>query len=851
MSGTDTVGHTWAARGPPAPGPREGPPIVTPHVPSSAVDHGAETAARVAALVAALTPAERIAFLHQYQPAVDRLGLEAFRTGCEALHGVAWIGTATVFPQAVGLGATWDRDLVRRVGEAVSTEVRAFRQDPGVLRGSALAEKPPMVSLNVWAPVVNPLRDPRWGRNEEGYSEDPYATGELATAYCRGLRGGHPRFWRTTPVLKHFLAYNAETDRAAADVTVPPRSLHEYELPCFRRPIEAGVVAGVMPGYNLTNGIPNHVHPYLREHLRRWRPGLAVVSDAQAPSNLVEIERFFPTHAQSHAAALKAGVDSFTDNGADAQPTISRFTEALDRGLITLADIDAAVGRILWLRAVTGEFEPELDPYADIRGDVIASEAHCRLALEAARAQVVLLKNAVSDDGVSALPIAGHESVAVIGHLGRRVLTDWYSGTLPYAVTVADGLRAALDIEVTAVDGADLVVLRTADGTGFGPFLHNDWGTSVQCPVAVHTLQSVDTGLYLSRAEDGEVAATAATPDGWFVNELWELHPTPDGSVLLRSNVEHAPGFVRVDARGSAPRLVLDAERAEDATGFLLDVVASGTAQAAAAAAAADRAVLVLGNDPHINGRETIDRDGLELPARQEELLRAVLAANPATVLVVTSSYPYAIDWAAGHVPAIVWSSHAGQEHGRALADVLTGAYNPAGRLPQTWYSAAARLPRADDYDIVGAGWTYLYSEEERLFPFGHGLSYTTFGYGPVTVAVQTDESGAAVVVLTTIVTNTGAVPGDEVVQAYSHAAAVSVRTPLRRLQGFERIGLAAGASRRVRFEIPIRALTHWSEEAGGFVLEPGEYEFHVGRSSADLPVSGTVVLELDGGVWA
>jgi len=604
---------------------------------------------QAAALLAELTVAEKIAYLHQHQPAVDRLGLAKFHTGCEALHGVAWIGRATVFPQAVGLGATWDRDLVRRIGEAVSTEVRAFKQDTAnALQLSGQFEKPPMVSLNVWAPVVNPLRDPRWGRNEEGYSEDPYATAELATAYCRGLRGEHPTIWRTTPVLKHFLAYNQETDRDIVDVRVPERVLHEYELEAFRGPILAGVAAGVMPGYNLTNGMPNHVHPLINEVLRAWDPELAVCSDAQAPSNLVEREKFFPTHAESHAAALKAGVDSYTDNGADSQPTIDRFSEALERGLITEADVDAAVRRLLLLRARGGEFAPQDDPYAGIRADVIDCAQHRELSREAALASIVLLKNADS-----ALPLTTAPTrIAVIGHLGTRVLTDWYSGTLPYGVSIADGLRTELPgAEVVAADGTDLVVLRAADGTAeFGPFRHQDWGTSVQCPLPVHTLQSVENGKYLTLSGEGdtEIEAVSATPDGWFVKELWEFEGAP-GELLLRSNAPHSRKYARIDL--STGHLVADAETPEQATRFHLESIESGIQEASELAATADRVVLVLGNDPHINGRETVDRDGLALPPQQERLLHAVLAANTDTVLILVSSYPYAIDWAAENVP--------------------------------------------------------------------------------------------------------------------------------------------------------------------------------------------------------
>ncbi len=797
-----------------------------------------DPAARAADLLAQLSVAEKIAFLHQHQPAVERLGLAAFHTGCEALHGVAWIGRATVFPQAVGLGATWDRALLRRIGEAVSTEVRAFRQDPGAAERSGVAEKHKMVSLNVWAPVVNLLRDPRWGRNEEGYSEDPYATAELATAYCRGLRGDDPAIWRTAPVLKHFLAYNVETGRDVMNMDVPPRVLHEYELPAFHGPISAGVVAGVMPAYNLTNGIPNHVHPLINQTLRVWQQDLVVCSDAQAPSNLVESEKFFPTHAESHAAALNAGVDSYTDNDEDSRPTIKRFTAALEQGLITEADIDAAVGRLLAMRARTGEFDPASDPYAGIRADVIACPEHNALALEAARAAIVLLKNENAT-----LPLAEGGSLAVIGHLGSRVLTDWYSGRLPYAVSIADGLRQRFgDEAVTAVDGADVVNLRAGTAL-FGPFRLQDWGTSVQCPVPVHTFQSVDNGRYLTLTGEGdtEVAPVAETPDGWFVKELWELHPAAGGGVVIRANADHSRQYVRV---ADGERLVADAETAEQATRFTLDVVTDGLHEAMAAAVQARHALVVLGNDPHINGRETVDRDRLTLPPSQEALLRAVHEANPNTTLVLVSSYPYAIDWAAEHVPAIVWTAHGGQEQGNAVADVLIGAHNPAGRLPQTWYASDADLPAPDDYDVIGSGWTYQYSRRHHLFAFGHGLSYTAFEYGEPALTVGGDSLRALTITAEVAITNSGATAGEEVVQLYSHAPDASVPTPLRRLQGFERIALRPGESRTVRFDVPAERLAHWSPERNAYHREPGTYVFALGRSSADLPATAAVWLD-------
>ncbi|MET7421232.1 glycoside hydrolase family 3 C-terminal domain-containing protein [Dactylosporangium sp. NPDC005555] len=751
-------------------------------------------------LLRRLTTAEKIALLHQRQPAVPRLGLAEFHTGCEVLHGVAWLGRATVFPQAVGLGASWDRALLRAVGEAASTEVRAFHRD-----GRA--------SLNVWAPVVNPLRDPRWGRNEEGYSEDPFATAELAVAFCTGLRGDDPEVWRTTPILKHFLAYNMETDRDVADIAVPSRVLHEYELPGFLAPLRAGVAAGVMPAYNLVDGIPNHVHPLLASVLRAEAPDLVVCSDAQAPSNLVDTEHHFEDHASSHAAALRAGVDSYTDNGPDAGPTIARFTSALRQGLITEADIDAAVGRLLRMRAATGEFEPSRDPYRSIGRDVIACDEHARLAARAAHEGVVLLKNSPG-----ALPWTSPGRVAVIGHLGDRVLTDWYSGTLPYAVTVASALGAT-----STVDGVDRVRLSTPDGRRVhadgplrladGPgavFAHQDWGISVQCPVPVHTLRDTASGLYVTVGDDGLLTADAVTPDGWVVRELWELHPAGPGEFLLWSNA-----LGRYVSEGPDGSLVAGA--ADGALRFVRELVTSGVDEAVAAARAADRVVVVLGNDPHINGRETVDRCTLLLPPEQEALLRAVASARPDTVLVLVSGYPYAIDWAQEHVPAILWTSHAGQELGTAVADALLGVTNPAGRLPQTWYRADTVLPDPTDYDIIGSGWTYQYHRGPVLYPFGHGLSYTTFGYGPVTV------DGATA---TVTVTNTGNRAGDEVVQLYVTPRGWPVPAPLRRLAGFDRVSLQPGESREVRFEIPPTALAYWSD---GFVSPPGEHEFRVG----------------------
>lgn len=418
-------------------------------------------------VLAALTPAERVALLHQHAPAVARLGLAAFRTGTEALHGVAWLGTATVFPQPVGLAATWDPALLAAVGRAVATEVRA------------LHARDASVSLNVWAPVVNSLRHPLWGRTEEGYSEDPDLTAALATGYCRGLRGDHPRVWATVPTLKHLLAYGNEGDRAVTSSHMPPQTLREWELPAFAGPLRAGVVGALMPSYNLVNGRPSHVARELLDEVRAWAPGsVAVVSDAQAPSNLVDGERYLPDHVTADAAALLAGVDSFTEDSQDAAPTVGRLTAALERGLLQQADVDRAALRLLELRERTGELSGE-DPHA-VGPDAVDLPEHRALAREAAGRGVVLL----ADEG-GVLPLRSPRSVAVVGPLADLALHDWYSGTPPYLSTPAAALAERYPgADVRVASGADRVALR-----------------------------STSLDRYLEVQDDGVLTATALEPD--------------------------------------------------------------------------------------------------------------------------------------------------------------------------------------------------------------------------------------------------------------------------------------------------------------------------------------------------
>ncbi|WP_330328884.1 glycoside hydrolase family 3 C-terminal domain-containing protein [Streptomyces sp. NBC_00536] len=814
----------------------------TPHTPPPFRDPTLPFAKRIDDLLSRLALDEKIGFLHQFAPAVERLGVAAFRTGQEALHGVAWMGPATVFPQAVGLGATWNTDLVRRVGEAVSREVRAMRA------------RDDRVGLNVWAPTVNLLRHPLWGRNEEGYSEDPKLTSAIATAYTRGLRGEHPAYWRTAPVLKHWLAHNNETGRDITSSSVRPRVLHEYDLRAFRETVEAGAVAGVMPAYNLVNGRPNHVSPYLREHLRTWTDEeLLVCSDAGAPSNLVDSEHYFDTHEEATAAALLAGVDSFTDHGTDSSQITARIRGALARGLLTEPDIDVAVRRQLSVRFRLGEFDPAHDPHA-LTAD-FDTPAHRALAQEAAEQAVVLLKNS---GGL--LPLASGTRIAVVGPLADECKLDWYSGTLLHRSTPLAGLYERFGPEeVRFAEGADRILLKTSAGT----FLHVpeavaddevrgaagaldpallagrtdlpplttgptgtelslvDWGEGAA------TLRASD-GRYLSVAEDGRVRASADQPGGWVVQETFRLEPHGNGH-LLRHVATGLPVSVAADglkvAVGSGEIFeVVVVERGEDAVHR--------------AATQADVVLVVAGNDPHINGRETEDRTTLALPAHQERLLRAARAANPNTVLALVSAYPYAVDHA--EVPALLWTAHGGQAAGSALARILAGDVSPAGRLPQTWYAGDSDLPGLLDYDVIGGRQTYLYFEGTPHFPFGHGLSYASFSYEGLTTRV---EGGTLHVSFT--VANTGDVTADEVAQLYTRAVEPSVPRPRRELAAHRRMTLAPGEVTEVAFSLPMSAFAFWDVAQGRQRVAPGPYEILVGASSEDIRLTRTV--ELDG----
>jgi beta-glucosidase len=807
-------------------------------------------AARVDDLLSRLTLDEKVSLLHQYQPAIPRLGIGVFKAGTEALHGVAWsndyndngnvvTAQATVFPQAIGLASTWDPALIRRVGSTVGDEARGLNK-----------QNPTVWGLNLWAPVVNLLRDPRWGRNEEGYSEDPYLTGAVSTAYGKGMEGNDPRYLKAAPTLKHYLAYNNEVNRATSSSNVPPRVLNEYDRMAFEPAIAANAATGVMPSYNLVNGRPNTVNPDLDGVVRSWtdKP-LFNPSDAGAPANLTGAEQYYATQAEADAAAIKAGVNSFTQDNTDPTGTVTAIKAALSQGLLSVHDIDARVRENLSIRFRLGEFDPGGGPYGGLTA--VNTTAAQQLARQTADEAAVLLKN-----DRSALPLSpARKHVAVVGPLSQTNYTDWYSGKPPYTVTPLQGVRERLGAgaDVRSTEGVDRIALKdvdtgryvtasgplaegatTADGTAqFDVF---DWGQGRL------TLRNVANDKYLGYNFTNFVA-DQDQPNGWFVQQQFKLEAQPDGTFVIRyagyeadsdwSVPFHTPYLTR-QADGT---LNLGAATAAAATHFTKDTLVSGTDAAVAAAKGADAAVVVVGSMPFINGREDHDRTTMDLAEGQEALVRAVRAANPNTVVVLENSYPDTINWEQAHVPAILWTTHAGQETGHAVADILFGDVNPAGRLTQTWYRSTADLPDIMDYDIIKSGRTYQYFQGDPLYPIGHGLSYTSFAYSDLRVSGRYQVSVE--------VTNTGRRPGDEVVQLYTHQRQSRVPQPIKQLRGFQRIHLAPGQHQRVTFELTAGDFRFWDVTRSRYVTESATHDVMVGASAGDIRLTGR--LHVDG----
>ncbi len=819
---------------------------------------------RINDLIGRLTTAQKVAFLHQYQPAIGApLCIPVFKTGTEALHGVAWSNdlnnsgnvvdsNGTSFPQAIGLASTWDPALINQVGNAVGQDARGYN-----------AQNPTVWGLNLWAPVVNLLRNPLWGRNEEGYSEDPYLTSAIATAYGKGIEGTNPRYLQAAPTLKHYLAYNNEVNRSVTSSEVPPRVLQEYDRAAFRGPLQAGAATGVMASYNEVNGRPDTVNPDLNSIERSWSSQtLMNVTDAGANYNLLPgagNDNYYPDLEHVDAAAIKAGIDSFTTDNTDSSITINAVTAALNDGLLTMSDINKAVYDVLSIRFRLGDFDPPgLNPYAAITPAVIDDAAHQALSRKAADEAMVLLKN---DHQALPLNPSSTRKIAVIGPLENTLYSDWYSGNLPYKVTPLDGItqRLGQSAAVTGTEGVDRIALKdvatgkyVTAGTGAAggvlaesdtapaatsEFDVFDWGQGIV------TLRSVANGKYVGY-NFSNFKNDQDQPNGWFVQQQFALEQRPDGNYVIRyagyetQESWFTPNhYLTLQPDGT---LNLGASTPDKATEFSRQVITSGIASAVQAATGADAAVVVVGSMPFINGREAHDRTDMNLAAGQEALVQAVTKANPRTIVVLEDSYPTTITWEQRNDPAILWTTHAGQETGHALADVLFGDYDPSGHLTQTWPRSQSEVADILDYDIIKSGQTYMYSTQPTLYPFGYGLSYTTFRYGGLRLSAP-EISGNGQLTATIQVTNTGAREGRDVLQLYAHQVKSRVEQPVRKLIGFQNVDLAPGQTKTIAFQIRASDLAFWDVTRNKWVVERSPFQLMAGSSSADIGAEATL----------
>ncbi|MDR2253938.1 MAG: glycoside hydrolase family 3 C-terminal domain-containing protein [Bifidobacteriaceae bacterium] len=836
--------------------------------------------ARVEDLISRLTLDEKVALLHQFSGAIIRLGVPQFRTGTEGLHGLSWLGYATVFPQNTGIAMTWNPELAEQIGDVVGSEARAYNSVDARFNG-----------IDIWAPVVDLARDPRAGRASESMGEDAYLAGVMSTEMAAGIQGGEDGYYQAIPTLKHFAAYGQEASRAAYSANASQRNLYEYYYQAFSPAIEAGTANGIMTAYNLINGKPTMTLPEISSVMYdQWIEGgtkgsFFAVTDAASPSNLSGSNAYYPNSAIGQAASmadsLLNGIAVMTSSDTNTPETRREFYEALARGMITEADIDAAIYGILLVRLKAGDLDPDPDanPYKALNKENALDTAASRaVAAQAAQEQVVLLKN---EAGI--LPLAKSADLALVGPLGDENSTDFYAGTYPYTTYIKDSMAAKLTGGGTLAfsRGVDTIALQVTGGSADvdGKFLVTGatasspltgTGTSAADPKAQFQLydygynnmllRSVDTDRYLAARGSGNTLVANADPPGyegvnrasqqWSTDQNLGIVQASGDVVSLRfvkgTGVAAATAAANVYVSSSSPYNVVHNGNNNSANrSFEMVTVVDGQADAVAKATGADVAVVAVGDQPHMTSRETYDRQttapDIKLPPEQEALINAVSAVNPNTVVVIVGSYPFDISdvVANPNVKGIVYTSHAGQELGDAVADVLFGDYAPAGRLNQTWYPGVGVLPTISDYDIIKGDRTYQYYDGSPIYPFGYGLTYTTFAYQSVAVApasLANPNVSTGTVKVTAVVKNTGTVASDEVVQVYASydgAAASRIEYPIRRLVGFERVNLVPNETKTLTFDVALDSFAVWDVESGGYVLEPGSYTISAGRSSA------------------
>jgi beta-glucosidase len=689
---------------------------------------------RIDNLLSLMTVDEKIDCLGT-RTGVPRLGVMSFGSS-EGIHGVVQREargkrlpiTTTEFPQPPGMGESWDPALVRQAGSVEGYEARFITQ----------TAKYDRQILMLWGPQSDLARDPRWGRSEEVYGEDPFFNGTMAVAFIKGLQGDDPKYWQSAALLKHFLANSWEDHRNTSSSDFDQRLFWEYYSVPFRMGFVDGGAKGVMASYNAWNGTPMAVNPILKSIVRdQW--GVDVISsDGGAVKLLVDPRHLFPNQEAAVVACLKAGINQFLDKYQD------ETKAALKDGSITEADIDAVLRPKFRVTIRLGLLDPpEMVPYSKIKDspEPWNSDRDRGVSKQMALESVVLLKN---EKAFLPLKKDSIKSIAVIGPLADSIHWDWYGGTPPYAVTPLQGIKdevgpgvkvtyAADEIGNAAVNAAkssDVAVVVVGNDPTCGPDMAHDW--------------------FSTAAEGGGVTLPCTVPS---------------------------------------------------------------------------------------DGREGRDRESIDLA--QEQLVKQVYAVNPKTVVILVSSFPIAINWTQANVPAILHMAHASQDEGTALAKVLFGDYNPGGHLVVTWPKSIDQLPPMKDYNIRD-GRTYMYFKGEPLYPFGYGLSYTSFKYNNLRTS-SSELAKDGTVTVSVDVSNTGSMAGDEVVQLYVKHLHSKVERPGEELKGFQRVTIQPSETKTV--EIPLKAstLAWWDEKLPGFRVETEPISVMVGNSSTGIQLATKV----------
>ncbi|HKF55911.1 MAG TPA: glycoside hydrolase family 3 C-terminal domain-containing protein [Blastocatellia bacterium] len=809
---------------------------------------------RVDDLVARMTLEEKVSQLMNAAPGIPRLDIPAYDWWNESLHGVARAGYATVFPQAIGLAATWDTDLMHRVADVISTEARAKyydalrKNDHGRYKG-----------LTMWSPNINIFRDPRWGRGQETYGEDPYLTARMAVQFVRGLQGDDPKYFKVVSTLKHYAVHSGpEPERHRFDARTDSRDLYETYLPAFEAGIKEAHAYSVMCAYNRYMGEPCCGSDLLLTKILRgdWKfPGY-VVSDCGAIVDIHAFHKVAPDAAAASALALKTGTD--LECGQDYKSLV----DAVKRGLIKESDIDVSLKRLFTARFKLGMFDPpEMVPFSKISIDQNDSAEHHRLSLQAARESIVLLKN---DNQL--LPLRKTlKNIAVVGPTADdlSVLLGNYNGAPSSYVTPLKGLRQKLANQTVAYEqGCNLaedgpvwrVVPVRAFSTAGRPGLQAEYFANRKFegkPLQIRQDSVVDSNWVKGGAVPG------LSESDFSIRWSGELKPAVSGRYQLAITVTGGyrlsiGGSVLIDnwANPGTDRRIAAADfEAGHSYPIKLEYFQAagrpninfqwqepgddGTKAAVDLARKSDVVIFAGGIAPTVEGEEMKvsvdgflggDRTSIDLPKVQERLLEAVSAAGKPVVLVLTGGGALGVNWAAEHVGAIVQIWYPGQEGGTALADVLLGDYNPAGRLPVTFYKSVDQLPRFEDYNMAGR--TYRYFTGEPLFAFGYGLSYTRFQYSGLQVS-KTVKAGQDIKIQVRL-SNAGQVTGDEVVQVYLKHISGSGPNPIRSLAGFKRISLKPGRAETVSFTLTPRELSVFDGRSGR-IVEPGQFEVTVG----------------------